>query len=65
MNRVATIRVVLYANEEFGLSGARQYYEDYKDELDKHVFGMEADFGAGRVWRFSSQVAEETLPDRG
>ena len=57
-----TIRVVLYANEEFGLSGATQYYEDYKEELGKHVVGMEADFGAGRVWRFSSQVAEDALP---
>lgn len=56
-----TIRVVLYANEEFGLSGARQYAEDYADSIDKHVLGLEADFGAGRAWRFSSRVAEDAL----
>ena len=57
-----TIRVVLYANEEFGLSGATQYYEDYKDSLDKHVIGMEADFGAGRVWAFATRVDADALP---
>lgn len=56
-----TIRVVLYANEEFGLSGARQYYENYGADLDKHVLGMEADFGAGRVWQLASRVADDSL----
>src|SRR5690606_23196198 len=57
-----TIRVVLYANEEFGLSGARQYVKEHADTLDRHVIAMEADFGAGRVWRFASRVAPERLP---
>lgn len=57
-----TVRVVLYANEEFGLSGAKAYAEKYAKTLDKHVLAMEADFGAGVVWRFSSRVAEERLP---
>lgn len=57
-----TIRVVLYANEEFGLSGAKAYAVAHAKELDKHVVAMEADFGAGRVWRFSSNVAAESLP---
>lgn len=56
-----TIRVVLYANEEFGLSGARAYAEGHADSIGNHVVGMEADFGAGRVWRFSSRVAEDNL----
>jgi len=57
-----TIRVVLYANEEFGLSGARQYVKEHADTLDRHVIAMEADFGAGRVWQFASRVAPERLP---
>jgi carboxypeptidase Q len=57
-----TIRVVLYANEEFGTSGARAYAEAHKDELTRHVMATEADLGAGRVWRISSRVDPATLP---
>lgn len=57
-----TIRVVLFANEEAGLSGATQYALDHANEVEKHIIAMEADFGAGRVWRLSSQVAEAALP---
>ncbi len=57
-----TIRVVLYANEEFGLSGARGYAEQHAAELPQHILAGESDFGAGRVWRISSRVAPETLP---
>jgi Zn-dependent M28 family amino/carboxypeptidase len=56
-----TIRIVLFANEEFGLSGAKQYAIDHADEIDRHVLGMEADFGAGAVWQFSSRVTEGSL----
>lgn len=57
-----TVRVVLFANEEFGLSGAKAYAVQHADELDRHVLAMEADFGAGRVWQFSSRVADKGLP---
>jgi carboxypeptidase Q len=57
-----TIRVVLYANEEFGLSGGRAYAEAHKDELSRHVMATEADLGDGRVWRISSHVDPATLP---
>lgn len=57
-----TLRVVLYANEEFGLSGAKTYAIEHADELENHVLAMEADFGAGRVWQFSSRVPENHLP---
>lgn len=57
-----TIRVVLFANEEFGLSGARGYAEAHANELPKHVLAGESDFGSGKVWRISSRVAPETLP---
>ena len=57
-----TIRVVLFANEEYGLSGAAQYRADHSDELDRHALALESDFGAGRVWRLSSQVPQVSLP---
>jgi carboxypeptidase Q len=56
-----TIRVVLFANEEFGLSGAKKYAESHAGTIEQHVIGMEADFGAGAVWKFSSQVADDAL----
>lgn len=56
-----TIRVVLFANEEFGLSGAREYRRMSDEEFANHIVGTEADFGAGRVWRISSNVAPEAL----
>ena len=42
-----TVRVVLFMNEELGLSGARAYAAAHKSELAKHVAAMEADSGAG------------------
>jgi Zn-dependent M28 family amino/carboxypeptidase len=44
-----TVRVVLFANEENGLRGARAYGEAHAAELDKHVVALEADLGDGRV----------------
>lgn len=52
-----TIRVVLFANEEFGLSGAKEYARLIGDEAARHVLALEADLGAGPVWRIQSQVA--------
>jgi len=57
-----TVRVVLFANEEFGLSGARAYAEAHKDELARHVMAGESDFGSGRVWRIGSHVDPANLP---
>lgn len=45
-----TLRVVLWANEEFGLSGAREYARRHEAELDRHVVAMESDLGAFDVW---------------
>jgi hypothetical protein len=45
-----TLRVVLFANEEFGLSGGRAYAKAHEAELGKHILGLEADTGSGRVW---------------
>src|SRR3954471_3207729 len=51
-----TIRVVLFANEEFGTSGSQAYVAADPAESARHVLGFEADFGAGPVWRLSSRV---------
>lgn len=57
-----TLRVVLFANEEFGLSGANVYADQTPDDLAHHVLAMEADLGAGRVWRLDSRVDDGALP---
>ena len=57
-----TVRVVLFANEEFGLSGARAYAEKYTADLPRHVLAGESDFGSGRVWQADSRVTPESLP---
>lgn len=44
-----TVRIVLFANEENGLSGARQYAQAHRAELARHVLAMEADAGTGRA----------------
>lgn len=57
-----TIRVVLYANEEFGLSGARAYAQAHAGELANHILAGESDFGSGKVWRLASRVDPAALP---
>jgi carboxypeptidase Q len=57
-----TVRVVLFANEEFGLSGAREYARLVGDEAARHVIAAEADLGAGAVYRIQSRVAAEAVP---
>lgn len=56
-----TIRVVLFANEEFGLSGATEYARLAGDETNRHVIAIEADLGAGPVWKLQSLVSVEAL----
>jgi hypothetical protein len=57
-----TVRVVLFANEEFGLSGANEYARLAGDEATRHVLAAEADIGAGAVWRVESRVAPAAVP---
>jgi Zn-dependent M28 family amino/carboxypeptidase len=57
-----TIRVVFYANEEFGLSGAKAYAAKYQDTIDKHVLGLESDLGAFRPYGLTARVAPDKLP---
>lgn len=57
-----TVRVVLFANEEFGLSGARAYAAAHGDELERHVLALEADLGPGAVWRFRVKTTPDSIP---
>ena len=45
-----TVRVVLFANEENGLSGANAYVSAHQAELARHVMALEADLGDGRAY---------------
>jgi len=56
-----TIRVILFAAEEVGLLGAKQYMVDHKDEMDKHIIGAEWDFGTGNIYKMTSGVGENSL----
>lgn len=49
-----TIRVVAFANEEQGLIGAREYARRHADAVGRHVLAAESDFGAGRIYGFST-----------
>ncbi len=57
-----SIRVVLWANEEYGVWGGKAYYEAHKKELKQHIIGAESDFGAAPIYAIASHVAEESLP---
>lgn len=54
-----TVRVVLYANEEFGLSGANAYADAHAAELPRHVAAVEADLGAAKVWGMRANASPE------
>jgi hypothetical protein len=56
-----TIRVVLFGAEEVGLVGAKAYAEQHAANLKQHIVAAESDFGAGKIWRFETRVAEEKL----
>jgi Zn-dependent M28 family amino/carboxypeptidase len=56
-----TLRVVLFANEEFGLSGATRYAQLETDNLTKHVLAIEADSGAGPVYRIKTLLPDNRL----
>lgn len=57
-----TIRVVMFGSEEIGLFGGRAYAQENAAELDNIVAAAESDFGAGRVWKISSEVAADAYP---
>lgn len=56
-----TIRVILFAAEEVGLLGAKQYMIDHKDEMVNHIIGAEWDFGTGNIYKMTPGVGEKSL----
>ena len=51
-----TVRVIAFANEEQGLYGGKAYAAAHADEVAQHMLGAESDFGAGRIYAFSSNA---------
>ncbi|MFW8589301.1 M20/M25/M40 family metallo-hydrolase [Glaciecola sp. 2405UD65-10] len=58
-----TIRVVLFAAEEIGLIGARQYVRDNKDSLKNIIMAGESDFGAGPIYQIDTRFNEAVRSD--
>jgi len=57
-----SIRVVLWANEEQGLKGAIAYAKAHQKDIKQHIIGAESDFGAGKIYQFSSLVTNKDMP---
>jgi len=57
-----TVRVVLFANEENGLRGAKAYAKDHEAELARHALALEIDLGAGKVHTLRFLTAESARP---
>ena len=51
-----TIRVVAFANEEQGLHGGKAYAKRHAGDITGHQIGAESDFGAGRIYAYSSSA---------
>ena len=56
-----SIRVVAYANEEQGLYGGKAYADKYAAQVGQHQIGAESDFGAGRIYAYSSSAPAHAL----
>ena len=56
-----TIRVILYAAEEVGFYGTKQYMIDHADEVEQHIIGAEWDFGLGKIYQLRPGVGEQAL----
>jgi Zn-dependent M28 family amino/carboxypeptidase len=51
-----SVRVIAFANEEQGLHGGKAYAAAHEGDLLKHQIGAESDFGAGRIYGYSSSA---------
>jgi carboxypeptidase Q len=57
-----SLRVVFFANEEFGLSGARSYARVHQAELPRCALALESDLGAYAPWGLECRVPVDRLP---
>jgi hypothetical protein len=57
-----TVRVVAFANEEAGLTGARGYAEAHAADIAAQQVGAESDFGAGRIYALRAGVDPVAWP---
>lgn len=57
-----TLRVILFAAEEIGLYGAKDYVARREGNLQNHVIGAEWDFGNGRIYQLEPGVSKDSLP---
>ena len=56
-----TIRVILFAAEEIGLVGVRDYVAQHKADMPQHMLGAEWDFGNGRIYELEPGVGPQAL----
>ncbi|NUO75301.1 MAG: M28 family peptidase [Lysobacter sp.] len=56
-----SVRVIAYANEEQGLYGGKAYAAEHAKAVAKHQIGAESDFGAGRIYAYSSSAPAHAL----
>lgn len=56
-----TIRVILFAAEEIGLLGAKEYMVLHKDNMNNHILGAEWDFGIGKIYKMTPGVGASSL----
>lgn len=56
-----TVRIVLFANEENGLRGARKYAEEAKQKNEKHLFALESDAGGFSPRGFSIDTDDANM----
>ncbi len=54
-----TIRLVLFANEENGLKGAKAYAKSIKNKKEKHILALESDTGGFTPRGFSFDTSEK------
>ncbi len=57
-----TIRMVAFAAEEVGLHGAFAYAAAHADEMNNHIFGIESDFGVGKLLKLTPAVDDAAIP---
>ena len=55
-----TVRVVLFADEEYGTKGAIAYAKQHEPDLAHHFAALELDVGGGKAWGLSYLAADGT-----